>query len=119
LICSGVALVVEPVQLESLHDGGDILLGGNNARIVSAPHQFGHNQRGQYTHDYDDYHNFNQGEPALRHVRGRTFAWGKKSVKFGTGSCRSVHASIRHTVQGTNETTRQHSEGRAFFNCWI
>ena len=55
-------MVVEPVQLERLHQRRDVLLRGEDARIVGAAHQARHHQRGEHAHDHDDDHDFNQRE---------------------------------------------------------
>jgi len=41
LLGGRITLVIELVQLERLHHGGDVLLGGDDARIVGAPISFG------------------------------------------------------------------------------
>jgi hypothetical protein len=62
LLGGGVALIIEFVQFQRLHDGGDVHLGGGHFRFAGTGKQLGHDQRGQHAHDHHDHHDFDQGE---------------------------------------------------------
>src|SRR5690606_18348339 len=66
LLGGRIAAVVQTVQLERLHDGADVLLGCNHARLIGAVHDVGHHQRGQHAHDDHDDHDFDEGKAALQ-----------------------------------------------------
>jgi hypothetical protein len=53
------------IQLHRLHDGADVLLRGDAARLVRAAHDLRHDQRGENAENRDHHHDFDQREPAL------------------------------------------------------
>jgi hypothetical protein len=65
LLGGRIALVVELVQLERGHQGGDVDAGRGHARLAGAAQQLGHDEGAQDTDDDHDDHDFDEGETAL------------------------------------------------------
>ena len=65
LLRGRIAQVIEPVELERLHQTRDVLLCGDLPRLVRPANDVRHHQSGQYADDDDDDHDLQQGEPAL------------------------------------------------------
>ena len=61
----GIALIVQTVELERLHQARDVLFCGNHPRLVGAANDFRHHQGGENAENDDDYHHFEQGESTL------------------------------------------------------
>ncbi len=62
LLGRGVALVVQAVELERLHDVGDVGAGRRAAGVVGAVQHVGHDEGGQHTDDDQHHHQLDQGE---------------------------------------------------------
>jgi hypothetical protein len=70
LLGAGIALVVEAVELESLHQARDVLLRRQRARLVGAADDLGHHQGRENAQDHDHHHHFEQCKAALHpHLR--------------------------------------------------
>src|SRR6185503_1490887 len=65
LLRRGIAPVVEAVELQRLHQARDILLRGDEPRLVGTAHDPRHDERGEYAENDDDHHYFEQRESAL------------------------------------------------------
>src|SRR5690606_35216279 len=61
----GITTVVESIQLESLHEGADILACRHNARLIRASHNIRYDERRQHTHNDDHHHNLDEGKAEL------------------------------------------------------
>jgi hypothetical protein len=62
LFRGGVALVVEAVELQRLHQAGDILFGRDGARFVGTADDFRRHQHGEDAEDDHHHHHFEQCE---------------------------------------------------------
>ena len=64
LLGGGVALVVQPIELQCLHDRRDITFGGNGARLVGAFEHARYDQRRQHAENHDHHHDLDERETA-------------------------------------------------------
>src|SRR5690554_3669621 len=84
-----IAAMVQPVELQRLHDGTDVLLGGDHTRLIGTIHNIGHHQRRQYAHNDDDHHDLYKRKASLR-LWSANAAGEKKAV--------ACHRLVRFTV---------------------
>ena len=94
-----VAAIVEAVQLQRLHQRGDVLLGRRDLRVVGAAHHARDDQRGQHAEDRDDDHDLDQREAARQPGA---------DAAGGTRGTNGVHRSHLTTVRNG----RRHEDAR-------
>lgn len=80
----GIALVIELIELECLHQIGDIGTRCGDAGFIGAPHDIGHNNRRKGGDDDQYDHQFNQGKAA-----------GGKAGKFVGSFIHKVNFSVQ------------------------
>ncbi len=65
LLSRWLTLVIQTIELECLHQRGDIPFCRENAYIIRAIHESWHEQSGQHTHDDHDDHDFDQRKTGM------------------------------------------------------
>src|SRR5260221_1040089 len=113
----GIAAVVEPVELEGLHDGADVGLRRDALRLVGPGHDARHADGGRDPEYGDHDKNLDEGETAARiHFPIIEFSWKMGSRMASTMA--STTAPMKRIIAGSKSAVKAANRIAMSFCCW-
>src|SRR6185312_16147713 len=117
LVGRGIGAVVEAVELERLHDRGDVRLGGDALRLVGAIHDLRHHDRREDAEDGDHDQDFDEGEPPMdSHFPTSAFSWKMGSRIESTMT--STTTPMKRIITGSKIAANAARRVAMSFCCW-